>query len=57
MKVKLNKAARVNCLPGIVEVSESEFARLKLLNLCEPLAEKETREIPEAKVEKTTRKK
>lgn len=55
MKVKINKPARVNLLSGEVEVTESEFARLKLLGLC--VEEKETRELPEAKIEKTTRKK
>lgn len=55
MKVKLIKPARVNALPGEVEVTEQEFIRLQLLSLCEPL--KETRETPEREVKKTTRKK
>lgn len=57
MKVKLNKPARVNCLSGEIEVTEAEYERLQLLNLVEPLIEKETREIPEEKVKRTTRKK
>lgn len=55
MKVKLNRPARVNALPGEVEVTEAEYTRLQLLGLVD--LEKETREIPEQKVQKTTRKK
>lgn len=55
MKVKLNKPAMVKCLPGEIEVTEAEFERLQLLDLVE--IEKETREIPEEKVKRTTRKK
>lgn len=55
MKVKINKPARVNLLSGEIEVSEAEFHRLMLLNLID--IPKETREHPEAKVEKATRKK
>lgn len=57
MKVKLNKPAMVRCLPGEIEVTEEENARLQLLGLVELPLEKETREIPEAKTQKTTRKK
>lgn len=57
MKVKLNKPARVNCLPGEVEVTEAEYERLQLLNLVDLPIEKETRETPEAKTQRTTRKK
>lgn len=57
MKVKLNKPAMVRCLPGEIEVTEEENARLQLLGLVDLPLEKETREIPEAKQQKTTRKK
>lgn len=43
MKVKLNRAIRVNCLPCEVEVSEEEAHRLFLLNACEIVAPKETK--------------
>ncbi len=57
MKVKLNKPAMVRCLPGEIEVTEEEYTRLQLLGLVDLPLEKETREIPEAKQQKTTRKK
>lgn len=57
MKVKLNKPAMVKCLPGEIEVSEAEYERLQLLDLVDLPIEKETREIPEEKVKRTTRKK
>lgn len=57
MKVKLNKPAMVRCLPGEIEVTEEENTRLQLLGLVDLPLEKETREIPEAKQQKTTRKK
>ena len=57
MKVKLNKPAMVRCLPGEIEVTEEENTRLQLLGLVDLPLEKETREIPEAKTQKTTRKK
>lgn len=57
MKVKLIRPARVNCLPGEIEISETEYARLQILNIVEPLIEKEIREIPEKEIKKTTRKK
>ena len=57
MKVKLNKPAMVKCLPGEIEVTEEENTRLQLLGLVDLPLEKETREIPEAKQQKTTRKK
>lgn len=57
MKVKLNKPARVNALPGEIEVSEAEYRRLQLLCLCEPLIEKKAKETPEKAVAKETRKK
>ena len=55
MKVKINKPAVVSILSGVIEVTDLEFERLKILGLIDE--EKETREIPEAKIEKTTRKK
>ena len=57
MKVKLTKPAMVRCLPGEIEVTEEEITRLQLLGLVDLPLEKETREIPEAKQQKTTRKK
>lgn len=56
MKVKLIRPARVNCLPGEVEVSEAEYSRLQLLCLCEPLIEKKAKEIPEKEVRETRKK-
>ena len=57
MKVKLNKPAMVKFLPGEIEVTEAEYERLQLLDLVDLPIEKETREIPEEKVKRTTRKK
>jgi hypothetical protein len=47
----------VKCLPGEIEVDEAEYTRLQILNLVDLPIEKETREIPEEKVKRTTRKK
>ena len=54
MKVKLLKAARINCQAGeIVEVSPAQAGFLFEVGAAEPLIEK--REIPEAKTTRTTR--
>lgn len=57
MKVKITKPIRINCLSGECEVTPQEYNRLLLLNAIEPLMEKKTVEIPEAAIEKQTRKK
>lgn len=54
MKIRITKPIRVNCLSGEVEVTESEFNRLVLLNAVELV--KEQREIPEKAIERKTRK-
>lgn len=51
MIVKITKPCRVNILGGEVDVTEQEYARLKLLGFID----KEVREIPEVQ-KKTTRK-
>lgn len=57
MKIKLNRPAVVRCLPCEIEVDETEYARLQILNLVDLPNDKEEREIPEAKTQKITRKK
>ena len=56
MKVRITKPTRVNLLSGEVEVTDIEYNRLMLLGACEPVIEKEQREVPEQKVERKTRK-
>ena len=43
MRVKLNRAIRVNALPCEVEVTNEEAHRLMLLGACEVVLPKETR--------------
>ena len=55
MKIKLNRAIRVNALPCEVEVTNEEAHRLMLLGACEIVLPKETkkakRETRKAEVE------
>lgn len=43
MKVKLNRAIRVNALPCEIEVTNEEAHRLMLLGACEIVLPKETK--------------
>lgn len=53
MKVKITKPTHVYVLPCEVEVNEAEAHRLLMVGVAEPC---ETREAPEEKVQRTTRK-